>query len=471
MMTQVETEIRTGVPSVTGTSLQSLRSFFNSGAAKAYSYRKAQLQKLRSALLKHEQHLYDALYADLKKNKEEAWVTEVGFVIAEINAALRDLRSWMTPRRTKTNLLNFPSSSFVMHEPLGVVLVIGPWNYPLQLLFTPLVGAMAAGNCTVLKGSEFSPATSQVMKRIIEENFPAEYILYVEGDGAEVVPRMMNSFTFDHVFFTGSTAVGKTIYQMAANNLVPVTLELGGKSPCIVDSDADIQVSARRITVTKFSNAGQMCVAPDYVLVHASVKEALVHALKESITRFYSANPSQDYNYCRIVHSKQFQRIINYLKDGNIIYGGHYDASNLYIEPTLMDNVSLDSPLMQEEIFGPVLPVISFEKREDALAMINKHKNPLSCSIFTGSKANENFWLENVAFGGGCVNNASWHLTNHHLPFGGRGSSGIGSYHGRYSFEAFSHKKAVMRTPTWFDPALKYPPFQGKLNLFRRIIR
>ena len=470
-MTSPETDINKNRSSSFVISLESLRNFFGSGETKSYPFRKEQLQKLKNAVLKHEQDLYDALYTDLKKNKEEAWVTEIGFLIAEINAALKNLRSWMKPVQAKTNLVNFPSSSFVLHEPLGVVLIIGPWNYPLQLLFTPLVGAIAAGNCAVLKSSEFAPATSHIMKQIIKEAFPEEYVLFVEGDGREVISQMMNDFVFDHIFYTGGTEVGKIIYQMAAKNLVPVTLELGGKSPCLVESDANIKVAARRIVVTKFSNAGQMCVTPDYVLVNASMKDKLIEELKKCIQQFYSEDPSTDYNYGKIINQKQFNRIVNYLKEGNIIYGGKYDESKLYIEPTLIHNVSLESPLMQEEIFGPILPIISFETKQDALNIISQNKNPLSCFVFTESKANEKFWLQHVAFGGGCINNASWHLTNHYLPFGGRGFSGIGNYHGRYSFETFSHKKAIMKTPTWFDPVIKYPPFKGKLKLFKWIVK
>jgi len=333
------------------------------------------------------------------------------------------------------------------------------------------VGAIAAGNCAVLKSSEFAPATSHIMKQIIKEAFPEEYVLFVEGDGREVISQMMNDFVFDHIFYTGGTEVGKIIYQMAAKNLVPVTLELGGKSPCLVESDANIKVAARRIVVTKFSNAGQMCVTPDYVLVNASMKDKLIEELKKCIQQFYSEDPSTDYNYGKIINQKQFNRIVNYLKEGNIIYGGKYDESKLYIEPTLIHNVSLESPLMQEEIFGPILPIISFETKQDALNIISQNKNPLSCFVFTESKANEKFWLQHVAFGGGCINNASWHLTNHYLPFGGRGFSGIGNYHGKYSFETFSHKKAIMKTPTWFDPVIKYPPFKGKLKLFKWIVK
>jgi len=452
-------------------SLQNLRDNFNSGITKDYSFRKKQLKKLKTSILKHEQDLYDALYADLKKSPEETWVTETGLVISELNAAIKNLHLWMQPENVETNLLNLPSSSKILKEPLGVVLIIGPWNYPFQLLINPLIGAIAAGNCVVLKPSEFATATDAVMKKIIEEVFPTEYILYVQGDGATVVPEMMNNFAFDHVFYTGSTVVGKIIYKMAAEKLVPVTLELGGKSPCVVESDANIKVAARRIAMTKFSNAGQMCVAPDYVLVHESIKEKFISAITGIVKDFFTDKPEQSYNYGKIINEKQFDRIAGYLSCGKIIFGGRTDKQQLFIEPTLLDNVNINDAVMKDEIFGPVLPLISFETKEDAMKVIEQHPNPLAFYVFTSSTAKENEWLNSVAFGGGCVNNASWHLTNHHLPFGGRGFSGTGNYHGKYSFDTFSHKKAVMKTPTWFDPSIKYPPFKGKLKLFKLVIR
>lgn len=448
-----------------------MRRYYDSGVTKNHAFRREQLVKLREAVKKYEKLFHEALYTDLKKSPEECWVTETGFLISEINATLKGLKRWMQPEMVGTNLLNFPSKSSVLKEPLGVVLIIGPWNYPLQLLFTPLVGAIAAGNCVVLKASEFAPATAAAMKKLIEETFSPEYILFTEGDGAAVIPEMMNNFTFDHVFYTGSTAVGKIIYKMAAERLVPVTLELGGKSPCIVESDANIKVAARRIAMTKFSNAGQMCVAPDYVLVHESKKDELVAVLKQTIGKFFGDKPEESYNYGKIINERQFTRLISYLQQGNVIHGGRFDKEKLFIEPTVIDKVNLDSPIMKDEIFGPVLPIISFNTKEEALKIIAQNKNPLAFYVFTASRAKEKDWLKSVAFGGGCINNASWHLTNHHLPFGGRGFSGSGRYHGKYSFETFSHSKAIMKTPTWFDPAIKYPPFKGKLGLFKWIIR
>ena len=458
-------------PDVMQQKLQQLRAFYESGATQTLAWRKQQLQLLKNAILKYEQPLYDALYSDLKRSAEESWVTELGVAIAEINLALRNLSSWMQREKVKTNLVNLPSSSYVIREPLGVVLIISPWNYPLQLLFIPLIGAIAAGNCVVLKPSELAPATAKLMGEIVKEIFAEEYVLYIEGDGAQVVPALMNGFRFNHVFYTGSTAVGKSIYQLAAAQLVPVTLELGGKSPCVVERDANIEVAARRIAVTKFSNAGQMCIAPDYVLVHTTKKDELITALKKAILSFYTNEPATSYNYGKIINERQFQRLTSYLTQGTIIHGGNHNISGLYIEPTIIENVSPDAPLMKEEIFGPLLPVLSFNTLEEAKAIIQNNPDPLAFYIYTADSGREKEWLKAIPFGGGCVNNSSWHFTNHHLPFGGRGNSGIGKYHGKYSFDLFSNAKAIMKTPAWFDPAIKYPPFKGRLRLFKWIIR
>jgi aldehyde dehydrogenase (NAD+) len=450
--------------------LEAMRRYFETGATKPYAFRKEQIKKLQKTVEAHEQAIFDALYADLHKSKEESWATENGFFITELKETLSNLKYWMEDEPVTTNLLNLPSSSKIVREPLGVALVIGPWNYPFQLLFTPLLGAIAAGNCVVLKPSEFAPATAAVMQKMIEEAFAPEHILYVPGDGATVIPAMMNNFSFDHVFYTGSTAVGKIIYKMAAEKLVPVTLELGGKSPAVVEADANIKVAARRIAMPKYSNAGQMCVAPDYVLVHSSKKEELIEQLKETIPQFYGKDAANTEGYGRIINEKQFNRIIGYLNSGAIIYGGKHDAANLFIEPTILDDVTVDSPIMQEEIFGPLLPILTFNTAEEARAIIARNPNPLAFYVFTSSAKKEAYWVDAIPAGGVCVNNASVHLMNPHLPFGGRGFSGTGAYHGKASFDCFSHKKSVMKTPTWFDPAVKYPPFTGKLKLLKWMI-
>lgn len=451
--------------------LLKMKAFFNAGHTQSYAFRISQLNRLQQCIRQQEQAIQAALYTDLKKSPEECWVTETGFVLMEISNALKQLNKWMKPQRVSTNLLNFPSRSYLLKEPLGTVLIISPWNYPLQLLLVPLVGALAAGNCAVVKASEYAPATAQILKQIIEESFEPQHVLFCAGDGATVIPELMNGFVFDHVFYTGSTAVGKIIYGMAAKNLVPVTLELGGKSPCIVEADANIAVAARRIAMTKFSNAGQMCVAPDYILVHASQKEALVMELKKAIQQFIGTDAQQSYDYGRIINQKQFDRLVSYITQGNIVAGGKTDRAQLYIEPTLLDNIALDTPIMQEEIFGPLLPILPFTSTEEVKAIIAKNPNPLALYVFTSSAEKEKLWLEGIPFGGGCVNNVALHLTNHQLPFGGRGFSGTGSYHGKFSFDTFSHQKAILKTPTWFDPRAKYPSYKGKLKLFKWIIK
>lgn len=451
--------------------LNQMREYFNTGATRSYAFRKKQLEVLKQAVQDHEEAIYAALFTDLKKSKEECWVTENGFFMAEMSAMLNNLKSWMEPESVTTNMLNLPSSSRIEKDPMGVVLIIGPWNYPFQLLFAPLIGAIAAGNAVVLKPSEFAPATAELMQRIIESVFPKEYILYVPGDGATVIPEMMQHFRFDHVFYTGSTTVGKIIYKMAAEELVPVTLELGGKSPCVVETDANIKIAAKRIVMTKFSNAGQMCVAPDYVLVHVSKKDALVTAMRATIDQFFGARAEECENFGKIINHKQFDRLVTYLNEGTIIQGGRTDRDKLFIEPTLLENVSTDSKVMKDEIFGPILPILTFQTMDEAKAIIAKNPNPLAFYVFTESSTIEQAWLDAVPSGGACVNNASWHLTNHKLPFGGRGYSGMGAYHGHTSIETFSHRKSVLKTPTWFDPAMKYPPFNGKLGMFKLVIR
>lgn len=451
--------------------LQSLRAYYDAGNTRSYAFRMEQLKKLRSAVIENEAEIYTALQKDLNKSKEECWITENGILLSEINEAIKKLKKWMRPRRVRTNLLNFPSSSFIYPEPRGVSLIIGPWNYPFQLVMIPLVGSMAAGNCTVLKPSEWAVHTTALIQKIISSCFSENYIRVIEGDGAGIIPAMMNTFTFDHVFFTGSTAVGKKIYSMAAEKLVPVTLELGGKSPCIIEADANIEVSAKRIASVKFSNSGQMCIAPDYVLVHESIQEKWLQALEKVIQRFYGNPQALTYELGNIINQKQFDRLVHYLQDGEIKIGGHYNREQLFIAPTVLTHIPKNAPILQEEIFGPILPVISFKDRTEALQMIEQNPNPLSLYIFSNKKSNTDFWIQRISFGGGCINNTGYHFTNKNLPFGGRGQSGMGSYHGYFSFKTFSHLKSIMKTPTWFDPAIKYPPYKGKLNLFKKVLR
>jgi aldehyde dehydrogenase (NAD+) len=452
------------------TQIEALRQYFQSGATQPFEFRLLQLKRLKQIVLDNEQALYKALHADLKKTDEDAWATEIGFFLSELNYTIEHLKGWMQPKSVPTNLVNLPSSSFTIQEPLGVVCIIAPWNYPFQLLFTPLIGAIAGGNCAVLKPSEFAPATAAVMGKMIADLFPNNYMLYLEGEGATVLPPLLTENRFDHIFYTGSTMVGKIIYKLAAEQLVPVTLELGGKSPAVICDDANLKVAARRLANPKFSNCGQMCIAPDYILVPHALKDALIKELIIALQAFYGADAENSEHYGKIINDKQWLRLTSYLGDGEIVYGGKSNREKLFIEPTIMVDVQPDAKIMQEEIFGPILPVLTYATKEEALAIIQKNPNPLAFYVFTENKNDEAYWLTNVPSGGACVNNATMHITNHELPFGGRGFSGTGGYHGKLSFDTFTHTKSVLKTPTWIDPSFKYPPYKGKGWLIKRLI-
>ena len=452
-------------------SLPGMRDFFIKGNTRTLNFRLQQLKILKRSIQQNEEALMEALFLDLKKSREEAYASEIGLLITEINVAIRNLAKWMKPARVRSNLVNMPSSSRIYHDPLGVVLIISPWNYPLQLLLIPLIGAIAGGNCVILKPSELAPATSGIIERIISEIFDADYIQVVQGNGSEIVPALMNSFRFDHVFYTGSISVGKSIYKMAAEQLIPVTLELGGKSPAIVHKDANIKVAARRIVMGKFLNAGQTCIAPDYVLVEESIRGQLINTLIKTIQEFYTKSPEHSYEYAKIINEHRFDKLLSYHNQGIVLSGGKSNREKLFIEPTLLGNVQKDAPIMSEEIFGPILPILSFKTWEEAKAVVEKNPDPLAFYIFTQSRAIQKRWINFSSFGGGCINNADWQFTNHNLPFGGVGSSGIGAYHGKFSFDLFTHRKPVMKTPVWFDPKLKYPPLKGRLWLFKWLFK
>lgn len=451
--------------------LQPLRQYFDSGITRPYAGRRQQLLALQQALMEHEEEIHRALYSDLRKSPEEAYGSETGLVLSEIRYTLKHLRKWMRPRRVPTNLVNLPSSSRIYRDPLGVVLIVAPWNYPYQLSLLPLAGAIAAGNTVVLKPSELAPATAAVIEKIVTLVFPPEYVRVVQGEGAVVVPALLRSFRFDHIFFTGSVAAGRAVYQLAAEQLTPVTLELGGKSPTVVDSDADLATAARRIVLGKFTNAGQTCIAPDYLLLHEDIKDRMLQQLQGTIRQFYGDDPQKSYDYSRIIHERRFDTLVRYLSQGKIISGGQHDRRDLFIAPTLIENVGLDQPLMTEEIFGPLLPVYTYRTMEEALAIIHRHPGPLAFYLFTRDKGRQQDWMERLSFGGGCINNTVWHFANPYLPFGGTGNSGIGAYHGKYTFETFSRAKPVLRTPVFIDPAIKYPPFKGKLKWLKFFIR
>lgn len=448
-----------------------MRNYFETGATRPYQFRRQQLLALRKAIQQNEEAINQALYADLKKSPEEVYISETGLVYAELTVAIKKLHKWMKPKRVGTDLANLPSTSKIYRDPLGVVLIIAPWNYPLQLALIPLIGAIAGGNCAVVKPSEFAPATAAIVQEIIEAAFPPEYVYVAQGDGAEVVPAMMGAFRFDHIFYTGSIPVGKAIYTAAAEKLIPVTLELGGKSPAIVEEDANIEVAAKRIVMGKFLNVGQTCIAPDYLLVHHTIKDKLLENIKKVIPQFYGNDTANSYEYGKIINEKRFNKLVSFLTDGNVIVGGQHNPEQLYIAPTIIDGVNPNAPIMQEEIFGPLLPVIAFSTTGEAIQLVKQHANPLAFYLFTASKSKEDQWINNVPFGGGCINNADVYFTNHNLPFGGVGNSGIGVYHGKFSFDTFTRLKPVMKTPVWFNPSVKYPPFKGRLKFFKWFIK
>ena len=447
------------------------RSFFDQGNTLSYSFRKEMLAKLSAGIQEYESEIFKALYSDLGKSDTESYLTEIGIVKAEIAFALKNLKKWMKPKRRFTPLAFEPSKSEIHYEPKGVILIIAPWNYPFNLIFDPLVGAIAAGNTVLIKPSEEAPATAAITEKIISNLFKPEYISVVQGEGSKVVPHLLKAHVFNHIFFTGSPGVGKIIAKQAAENLVSTTLELGGKSPAIIDSSANLKVAAKRLVWGKFINAGQTCVAPDYVLVESKIKEKFTNLLIETIQEFYGKDAQQSPDYPRMINEKRFNAVERLLKDGNIIYGGITDKEKLFISPTLIDNVGLNSSLMRDEIFGPVLPILPFTDSREIIEIVRRNRYPLACYYFGSNKEIKELILNKLSFGGGCVNNTLVHLGNPDLPFGGVQGSGSGHYHGWHSFECFSHAKSLVISKTWFDPALKYPPFnQSKLSWLRKLL-
>ncbi len=449
--------------------VQAQRAYFASGATLSIDFRKAQLELLLRAMQKHEQNLFDALNKDLRKHEFESYTTETGFTMLELKHAIKSLAKWTKPRRVGETIMNFPATSFIQPEPYGVALIISPWNYPFQLAINPMIAAMAAGNCVVLKPSEIAPATSAAIAAMITENFEERYIAVVEGGVNETTQLLAERF--DTIFFTGSTNVGRIVMKAAAEHLTPVTLELGGKSPCIVAADADIEVAASRIVWGKFLNAGQTCIAPDYLLVHKSIKGLLVAAMKAAMGKFYTSDPQQSGDYARIINEAHFKRLNNYLSSGNIVVGGQANEAGKYIAPTILDNINWSDPVMQEEIFGPILPVLEYEDLDEVIKNINARDKPLALYLFTKDSAAQNKVLQRCHFGGGCINDTVSHIANGNMPFGGVGASGMGGYHGQFGFDTFSHKKSVVRRGTWLDLPLRYPPYNNRLSFIRKIFR
>jgi aldehyde dehydrogenase (NAD+) len=448
--------------------IEKQRIFFSTNASKEINFRIAQLKKLKQSIIEHDKAIYQALEADLHKPEAEAFLSEIGLVFQEIDHAIKNIKNWVKSQKASVPWQFFPASAKICPEPVGVVLIIGSWNYPFGLIISPLIGAIAAGNCTILKPSETAPHTSRVVAEIIHQNFDPAYIAVVEG-GVETNKRLLAE-KFDHILFTGSQAVGKIVMEAAAKHLTPITLELGGKCPCIVDVDINIENTARRITWGKFLNAGQTCVAPDYLLVNRQVKESLLLNIENSLKHFYGDNPAKSPDYARIINQKHFQRLTNFLKDGEIRIGGQTNSSELYISPTVIEQVTWSDAVMKEEIFGPILPIIEYTDINEALTLISSQPKPLALYLFSQDKSLQKRILQETSSGGVCINEAVMQFGVSSLPFGGIGDSGIGSYHGKASFDTFSHYKSVLQNPLWIDIKLRYAPYKGKLPLLKRIL-
>lgn len=440
--------------------------FFKSGTTKDIAFRKSRLKVLQDAIIKNEEKIAEAIRLDLRRSPTEAYMTEIHEVLREIIFAIKNIGRWSKPVRVTTPLTCLPGKSLRMPEPLGRVLIIAPWNYPFMLMMAPLVSSIAAGNCAVLKPSEFSENTEKIIKNIIEENFAPEYISVVCG-GLEETKKLLEE-KFDHIFFTGSTQTGKAIMAAAAKNLTPVTLELGGKSPCIVDETADIKLTAKRIAWGKFMNAGQTCVAPDYLLVHEAVKKPLLKEISGSVKKFYGSDPAKSDFYGRIINKRHFERVKGLIIPEKVSYGGGWDDKDLYISPTLMDNISLDDNVMKDEIFGPVLPVLTWNRIEEARDTILGFPKPLALYIFSNNRERIDSIIESTSSGNVCINDTIMQITSSHLPFGGVGESGMGSYHGKTGFDAFTHYKSVMSRSMFIDNPLRYPP---QKSILKRVLK
>jgi len=443
--------------------------FFKSGKTEDISFRIDTLKKLKSSIIEHEEEIFQALYKDLKKSKFESYATEIGIILDELNFFIKNLKKISKNKKVKTNFINFPAKSFIHYEPYGRTLIISPWNYPFQLTIAPLIGSIAAGNTSVLKPSELSEETSKIIDKIISKTFQRNHVAVIEG-GVEINKIILNE-RWDFIFFTGSVNVGKIIMGSAAKHLTPVVLELGGKSPAVVTDDANLKVSAKRLVWGKLINAGQTCIAPDYLLVQRKIKDKFIKLCIDEIKNSYGENPMLSKDYVKIINPNHFKRVLDLLKGEKIIYGGKSNKTLNIIEPTIVENVSLNSSIMKEEIFGPILPVITFDSLNEAFDIINKIPNPLASYIFTENKKTEKQFLQNVKSGSACINDTVVQISNPALPFGGKNTSGIGRYHGRASFEAFSNQKSVLKQKTLFDLPLRYPPYKNKLKMIKLILK
>ncbi len=450
-------------------SLSKMRKFFDTDQTKSLSFRLDALKKLKNRILECQDEISAALKADLNKNSFEAYATETGIVLHEISYAVKRLKGWAKPVRVKAPLMHFPSSARVYSEPYGIALIMSPWNYPFQLAMTPLIGAIAAGNCAVVKPSDYSKNTSGVISKIIGSVFPPEYITVLTG-GREVNKSLLDN-KFDYIFFTGSVAVGHTVMESAAKFLTPLTLELGGKSPCIIDSTAKIDLAAKRIVFGKFINAGQTCVAPDYIYVHRSVREQFLMSAVKYIESFFGGDALGNDSFPKIINNKHFERICSLINKDKLFYGGKADSSACKIAPAILDNVDWSDAVMQEEIFGPVMPVLVYDSLDEVIGIIKKQAKPLALYLFTSDKDTERRILTGLSYGGGCINDTIIHVASPDMPFGGVGDSGMGGYHGKASFDTFSHKKSIMRKSSFVDINLRYPPYDKGDSLVKRIMK
>ena len=449
--------------------VESQRRFFLSGKTLSVSFRKKQLQKLQTAIKNYAPRIEEAIYKDFRKSGFEVYLSEIAMSLLSVKYAIKNIKSWSKPKRVKSSMLNFLSKDYIIPEPLGVSLIISPWNYPFLLAIDPLIAAISAGNCIILKPSELTPSTSAVIQEMLESIFEKEYITVIQGDA--LASQRLLSCRFDKIFFTGSTQVGKIVYKAAAENLTPVTLELGGKSPCIVTNSADLLIAAKRIIWGKLLNAGQTCVAPDYIIAHHTIKEQLIIRLKEVILSFYGSDIKRNPDFPRIINKKHFDRLTAFLSGGGgeIVEGGEIDRDELYISPTITDNVSWEDAIMQEEIFGPILPILTYDSFPEVLERINKLEKPLAFYLFSQDKEEIKTVQTDCHFGGGCINDTLSHLLNHQLPFGGVGNSGIGSYHGKFGFNDFSHFKSMVIRKTGIDIPIRYAPYnEGRLKFLRK---
>lgn len=443
--------------------------FFKSQKTKDVSYRLSLLKALKNEIVSNEQAIYDALKKDFNKPEFETFISEFGLVISELNLVIKNLKKWTKPKRVKSSMLTYPSRDYIYKEPYGNILIIAPWNYPFLLAMEPLIMAIAAGNTVVLKPSELTKHTSQLITDIVQKTCPETVAKSIEG-GVKTATELLAQ-KWDYIFFTGSVSVGKIVARAAAKHLTPITLELGGKSPCIIDETVDLKLVARRISWGKFLNAGQTCISADYIIIKSNIKEAFIEALKIEIIKRYGVNPKESPDFPRIINKKNVLRIADMLEESHVVFGGDIDADDCYIAPTLIDAPNLDSKIMSDEIFGPVLPILTYNTEQDIENIIWNYEKPLALYVFSNNDAFIEQTIKKYSFGGGVINDLLIHFGNHRLPFGGIGASGMGAYHGKTGFNTFSHNKAISKRGNWTDPGVRYAPYKGKFELLKKMFK